>query len=72
MDPFDIDTISGALAKASIDPAHWPEALETGATFIASACPFCNTMMTDGVKNREKENEVAVLDVAEMIAASML
>jgi len=47
------------------------EALETGATFIASACPFCNTMMTDGIKNREKENEVAVLDIAEMIAASM-
>lgn len=47
------------------------EALATGAAFIASACPFCNTMMTDGVKNREKENEVAVLDVAEMIAASM-
>jgi hypothetical protein len=28
-------------------------------------------MMTDGVKNREKENEVAVLDVAEIVAASM-
>jgi heterodisulfide reductase subunit D len=47
------------------------EAIETGASVIASACPFCNTMLTDGVKNREKENEVAVLDVAEMIAASM-
>lgn len=48
------------------------EALETGAKFIAAACPFCNTMMTDGVKNREKENEVAVLDIAEMIAESMV
>ncbi len=48
------------------------EALATGAGFIASACPFCNTMMSDGVKNREKENEVAVLDIAEMIAMSML
>lgn len=47
------------------------EALGTGAKVIASACPFCNTMMTDGVKNREKEAEVQVLDVAEMIAASM-
>jgi heterodisulfide reductase subunit D len=47
------------------------EAIETGASVIASACPFCNTMLTDGVKNREKENEIAVLDVAEMIAASM-
>ena len=48
------------------------EALETGANFIAAACPFCNTMMTDGVKNKEKENEVQVLDVAEMVAASMI
>lgn len=47
------------------------EALETGAAFIASACPFCNTMLTDGVKNREKENEVGVFDIAEMIAASL-
>ena len=47
------------------------EALETGAAVIASACPFCNTMMTDGVKNREKEGSVVVLDIAEMIADSM-
>lgn len=47
------------------------EALETGARVIASACPFCNTMLTDGVKNREKENEVQVLDIAELIEASM-
>ena len=48
------------------------EALETGANFIAAACPFCNTMMTDGVKNKEKENDVQVMDVAEMVAASMI
>ena len=48
------------------------EALATGATFIAAACPFCNTMMTDGVKNSEKENQVFVMDVAEMIAESMV
>lgn len=48
------------------------EALATGAGLIAAACPFCNTMMTDGVKNREKENEVAVLDVAELVAQSMV
>ena len=47
------------------------EALETGAKIIASACPFCNTMMTDGVKNKEKENEVQVMDIAELVAASM-
>lgn len=48
------------------------EALATGASVIASACPFCNTMITDGVKNREKEGEVKVLDIAELIAESMV
>jgi heterodisulfide reductase subunit D len=47
------------------------EALETNASFIASACPYCNTMMTDGVKLKEKEDQVQVLDIAEMIAAGM-
>jgi Fe-S oxidoreductase len=47
------------------------EAIDTGATIIAAACPFCNTMLTDGVKVREKEDDVKVLDIAELIAASM-
>lgn len=47
------------------------EALQTNASIIAAACPFCNTMMTDGVKNFEKENEVEVLDIAEIIAKSL-
>lgn len=47
------------------------EALATGANIIAAACPFCNTMMTDGVKNKEKETDVKVLDVAELVAMSM-
>jgi heterodisulfide reductase subunit D len=47
------------------------EALEMQPNIIASACPFCNTMLTDGVKNKEKENDVLVMDVAELIAASM-
>ncbi|MBO9594667.1 MAG: (Fe-S)-binding protein [Niabella sp.] len=47
------------------------EAIETGASVIASACPFCNTMMTDGVKNAEKEDSVQVLDIAEIIAGEL-
>ena len=47
------------------------EAMDTGATIIAAACPFCNTMLTDGVKNKEKEDAVEVLDIAELVAASM-
>ncbi len=44
------------------------EALKTGAGVIASACPFCMTMLSDGVKNKEKEDEVFVRDLAELIA----
>ncbi|MEO6547184.1 MAG: (Fe-S)-binding protein [Ferruginibacter sp.] len=47
------------------------EAVASGASIIASACPFCNTMMTDGIKNSEKEDTVQVLDIAELIAASI-
>jgi len=43
------------------------EALETGAETIASACPFCMTMMTDGVKHFERNEKVHVKDIAEII-----
>lgn len=44
------------------------EALATGAGTIAVACPFCMTMMSDGVKNKEMESSVKVKDLAELIA----
>ncbi|MEN9302353.1 MAG: hypothetical protein RL264_782 [Bacteroidota bacterium] len=44
------------------------DALETQPEVIATGCPFCNTMMTDGIKHAEKEQEIKVLDVAELIA----
>lgn len=47
------------------------EALGTGASTVAVACPFCMTMLTDGIKNKEKEGEVAVLDIAELIERSL-
>ncbi|HEX2867839.1 MAG TPA: (Fe-S)-binding protein [Ignavibacteriales bacterium] len=43
------------------------EALETGAETIASACPFCMTMLTDGVKAFDKTEEVSVKDIAEIV-----
>ena len=46
------------------------EALDTKPDIIATGCPFCNTMMTDGVKNKEKEDAVKVMDLAEMIATA--
>ena len=44
------------------------DVLETNASIVATGCPFCNTMMTDGVKNFNKEEDIQVLDVAELIA----
>ena len=44
------------------------EALATQPDIIAAGCPFCNTMMSDGIKAKEKEQDVKVLDIAEMIA----
>lgn len=43
------------------------EALETKAEVIATACPFCMTMMTDGLKYKNKEEEIFNLDIAEMV-----
>jgi Fe-S oxidoreductase len=48
------------------------EALATGANYIAAACPFCHTMLTDGVKNKEQESSVQVLDVAELVAMQLV
>jgi Fe-S oxidoreductase len=47
------------------------EALETGADVIATACPFCMTMLTDGIKYKDKTEEVRNLDIAEMIALTL-
>ena len=41
-----------------------------GAQTIASACPFCMTMLKDGVKSQSKEDEIQTLDVVELLARS--
>jgi len=48
------------------------EAMETNPDYIATACPFCMTMMSDGVKSKEKENTVKVIDLAEILADSWI
>jgi heterodisulfide reductase subunit D len=48
------------------------EALSTDAKIVAVACPFCMTMMSDGVKNKEKEAEVKVYDLAELVQKNTL
>jgi Fe-S oxidoreductase len=44
------------------------EAIDTGAEIISANCPFCTTMIKDGVKHAEKEDKVEVLDLAELVA----
>lgn len=47
------------------------EAIDTGANIIAANCPFCTTMLGDGLKNKEKEDDIQVMDIAEMVAQSL-
>lgn len=54
--------------KKEINIERTEEALETKADTIAVSCPFCMTMMSDGVKNKERESDVKVKDLAELIA----
>ncbi|MFB0909282.1 MAG: Fe-S oxidoreductase [Spirosomataceae bacterium] len=57
--------------KKEVNIERIEEALETGATAIAVGCPFCMTMMSDGIKNKEREHDVKVYDLAEMLLESM-
>ena len=54
--------------KKDINIERTEQAIEVEPDIIAAACPFCNTMMTDGVKNKEKEKSLPVKDIAELIA----
>ncbi len=54
--------------KKDINVARTEEALDLKPEIIATGCPFCNTMLTDGVKAKEKEGEVKVFDIAELLA----
>lgn len=56
--------------RKDINVERAEEALATGATTVAVACPFCMTMMSDGVKAKNKESAVQVKDLAELLAES--
>ncbi|MFZ4522936.1 MAG: (Fe-S)-binding protein [Bacteroidales bacterium] len=47
------------------------EALRTNASVVATACPFCMTMITDGIKYKNKESEIKNFDIAELIVQSL-
>lgn len=56
--------------QLDVNIARTEQALEVEPDVIATGCPFCNTMMTDGVKNKGHEGEIGVLDLAELIAGA--
>jgi len=65
----------GAQMFKDAEPGHkeinilrTEDAIETQPEIIATGCPYCNTMMTDGVKFKEKESQISVMDIAELIA----
>jgi Fe-S oxidoreductase len=54
-----------------INRVRTQQLLETGADTLTTACPFCLVMVDDGVKDANKEEQVKVLDVAEVLAKSL-
>ena len=56
--------------KDRVNIKRTKQLLDTGATTIASACPFCMTMLTDGIKAEEKEDTIKQMDVVELLALS--
>ena len=54
-----------------INEVRTKEALDTGAEVIATACPYCLTMMTDGTKAHNAEEKVRTMDIAEILVRSI-
>lgn len=47
------------------------DAIKTGANIICTACPYCMVMMTDGIKYKNKEEEMKAYDIAELVAMAL-
>lgn len=56
--------------KKEVNVERTEDVLESGAALLAVNCPFCMTMLRDGTKHFEKENEIQVLDIAELVDQS--
>ena len=57
--------------KKSINIERIEEAIDSGATTIASACPFCLTMMSDGIKEKNQEENIKTKDIVEILAENI-
>ena len=56
---------------SKINVSRTLEAVSTGASIIATACPFCNSMFNDGLKQINKDTENEILDISELILQSI-
>ncbi|PRZ16556.1 Fe-S oxidoreductase [Laceyella sediminis] len=54
-----------------VNVARTEQALQVNPTVIGSACPYCLTMLSDGTKAKEVEDQVKTMDVAEILALSL-
>lgn len=57
--------------KKEINIKRTEDAIELNPDIISTGCPFCNTMLTDGIKNKNKEDKIKVLDLAELVASAL-
>lgn len=53
--------------KVEVNIERTDDMLETTPQVVAAACPFCMTMLRDGIKHHNKEQEIQVLDIAELV-----
>jgi Fe-S oxidoreductase len=60
------------LEGSRINVNRTEEAVKTNASTVASACPFCMTMLTDGLKTLEKADDIAVKDIAEIVLENLI
>ena len=58
-------------AVVSVAIERIEEAIDSGATTIASACPFCLTMMSDGIKEKNQEQNIKTKDIVEILAENI-
>jgi Fe-S oxidoreductase len=54
--------------EARINVERTKQAMATGATTIATGCPFCKSMLVDGTKALDVEEKIKVKDIAELLA----
>ncbi|MFB4166309.1 hypothetical protein ACE1TI_21720, partial [Alteribacillus sp. JSM 102045] len=55
-----------------VNVARTEQAIQTSPSMIGSACPYCLTMMSDGVKAKEAEDDIQTMDIAEILERSII